>query len=145
MTATSPAESSATGEGDLVGQMMAAMRSNDPDVVLGLYADDCQVADPAMQLSGKEGLRRAVEYFFAAFHMREIEVEEVIRQGPTLIIRSRWQVVHQGEYLGVPPSGKLFETWNIMWLVVRDGRIVSDTSVWDAGELRRLEQLAAET
>ena len=53
---------------DLVGQMMAAMRSNDPDVVLELYADDCQVADPAMQLSGKEGLRRTVEYFFAAFH-----------------------------------------------------------------------------
>jgi len=145
MTAASPAGGSATGEDDLVGQMMAAMRSNDPDVVLELYADDCQVADPAMQLSGKEGLRRAVEYFFAAFHMREIEAEEVIRQGPALIIRSRWQVVHQGEYLGVPPSGKLFETWNIMWLVVRDGKIVSDTSVWDAGELRRLEQLAAET
>ena len=63
----------------------------------------------------------------------------------TVASRSRWQVVHQGEYLGVPPSGKLFETWNIMWLVVRDGKIVSDTSVWDAGELRRLEQLAAET
>lgn len=134
-----------TDEDDLVGQMMAAMRSNDPNVVLELYADDCQVADPAMQLSGKEGLRRAVEYFFAAFHMLAIEVEEVIRQDPTLIIRSRWQVVHQGEYLGVPPTGKIFDTWNIMWLVVRDGKIVSDTSVWDAGELRRLEQVAAET
>ena len=145
MTAASPAGSSVADQGDLVGQMMAAMRSNDPDVVLELYADDCQVADPAMQLSGKEGLRTAVEYFFAAFHMRAIEIEEVVRQDPALIIRSRWQVVHQGEYLGVPPSGKLFETWNIMWLVVRDGKIVSDTSVWDAGELRRLEQLAAET
>jgi steroid delta-isomerase-like uncharacterized protein len=145
MTAASPAGRSVTGEGDLVGQMMAAMLSNDPDVVLELYADDCQVADPAMQLSGKAGLRTAVEYFFAAFQMRAIEVEEVIRQDPALIIRSRWQVVHQGEYLGVPPTSKLFETWNIMWLVVRDGKIVSDTSVWDAGELRRLEQLATET
>jgi predicted ester cyclase len=76
--------------------------------------------------------------------MRAIEVEEVIRQDPALIIRSRWQVVQQGEYLGVPPSGKLFETWNIMWLVVRDRKIISDTSVWDADELRRLEQLTAE-
>ena len=47
MTAARPAGGSATNEGDLVGQMMAAMRSNDPDVVLELYADDCQVADPA--------------------------------------------------------------------------------------------------
>jgi steroid delta-isomerase-like uncharacterized protein len=120
---------SVASDEELSEQMMTAMRSN----------------DPAMQLSGKAGLRTAVEYFFAAFHMREIEIEEVIRQGPTLIIRSRWQAVHQGEYLGVPPSGKVFATWNIMWLVVRDGKIISDTSVWDSGELRRLEQLATET
>jgi steroid delta-isomerase-like uncharacterized protein len=131
-----------SSDGDLVAQMMAAMRSNDPDVVLELYADDCRVSDPAMQESGKAGLRRAVEYFFTAFRMHEIEVEEVIRQDSTLIIRSRWQAFHQGEYLGVRPSGKIFATWNIMWLVVRDGKIVSDTSVWDAGELRRLEQAA---
>jgi steroid delta-isomerase-like uncharacterized protein len=130
---------------ELAELMMTAMRSNDPDVVLELYADDCEVSDPAMQLSGKAGLRIAVAHFFSAFRMREMALEEVIRSGPTLIIRSRWQVVHQGEYLGVPPSGKIFDTWNIMWLVVRDGKIISDTSVWDAGELRRLEQLAAGT
>jgi steroid delta-isomerase-like uncharacterized protein len=127
---------------DLVAQMVAAMLSNDADVVLEMYADDCQVLDPAMQESGKAGLRRAVTYFFSAFRMQEIEVEEVIRQDSTLIIRSRWKAVHQGEYLGVQPSGELFATWNIMWLVVRDGKIISDTSVWDAGELRRLEQHA---
>lgn len=120
------------------------MLSNDPDVVLEMYADDCVVADPAMQESGKAGLRRAVEYFFAAFRMQEIEVDEVIRQGSSLIIRSRWKALHQGEYLGVQPTGQLFATWNIMWLVVRDGKIISDTSVWDAGELRRLEQLPDE-
>ena len=42
-----------TDEGDLVRQMMAAMQSNDPDVVLELYADDCQVADPASTTSGR--------------------------------------------------------------------------------------------
>ncbi|HET9894030.1 MAG TPA: ester cyclase [Streptosporangiaceae bacterium] len=134
-----------SGDGDLVTQMMTAMLSNDPDVVLEMYADDCRVSDPAMQASGKAGLRRAVEYFFAAFRMQEIEVDEVIRQAPTLIIRSRWQALHQGEYLGVQPTGRLFATWNIMWLVVRDGKIISDTSVWDAGELRRLEQLPEAT
>lgn len=133
-----------SGNDDLVAQMMAAMLSNDPDVVLEMYAEDCQVSDPAMQEAGKSGLRRAVEYFFAAFRMQEIEVEEVISQDPVLIIRSRWTARHQGEYLGVQPTGRLFATWNIMWLVVRDGKIISDTSVWDAGELRRLEQLPQE-
>jgi steroid delta-isomerase-like uncharacterized protein len=129
-----------SGDGDLVDQMVAAMLSNDPDVVLEMYAEDCLVSDPAMQESGKAGLRRAVAYFFAAFRMQEMEVEEVIHQDSALIIKSRWKALHQGEYLGVRPTGQLFSTWNIMWLVVRDGKIISDTSVWDAGELRRLEQ-----
>ena len=133
-----------TFAGQLAQQMMAAMCSNDADVVLELYADDCEVSDPAMQLSGKDGLRQAVNYFFTAFRMHEMEIEQVIHQDSTVIIRSRWQVTHQGEYLGVQPTGKLFATWNIMWLVTRDGKIISDNSVWDAGELRRLEQLAAE-
>lgn len=132
-----------SGGRDLVDQMMAAMLSNDPDVVLALYADDCEVSDPAMQLSGKDGLRRGVEYFFSAFEMREINVDEIVHNGSTLIIRSHWSALHQGEYLGVPASGKVIDTWNIMWLVVRDGKITSDTSVWDAGELRRLEELSA--
>ncbi len=38
-----------TDEGDLVGQMMAAMRSNDPDVVLELYADDCHDGGHAVE------------------------------------------------------------------------------------------------
>jgi hypothetical protein len=33
MTATRPAGGSVTDEGNLVGQMRAAMRSNDPDAV----------------------------------------------------------------------------------------------------------------
>jgi predicted ester cyclase len=96
-----------------------------------------------MKLSGKAGLRVAVEYFFTAFNVRSFQIEQVIAQDSTLIIRSRWQVLHQGEYLGVEATGKVFDTWNVMWLVVRDGKVISDTSIWDAGELRRLEELAA--
>ncbi len=51
-----------TDEDDLVGQMMAAMRSNDPNVVLELYADDCQVADPA----GRAALWILCREFWAA-------------------------------------------------------------------------------
>ncbi len=47
-----------------------------------------QVQDPDMQESGKAGLRRAVAYYFSAFRMLEMKVEEVIHQASTLIIRS---------------------------------------------------------
>lgn len=47
-----------------------------------------QVQDPDMQESGKAGLRRTVGYYFSAFRMLEMKVEEVIHEASTLVIRS---------------------------------------------------------
>jgi predicted ester cyclase len=127
----------------VVDEMVKAMLSNDSGTVLELYSDDCEVSDPAMSLTGKEGLRQAVDYFFAAFRITRFEAEVALWQDPYLVIRSNWEVLHQGEYLGVPPSGKTMATWNVMWLTLREGKIIGDNSIWDAGELRRLEALAA--
>jgi steroid delta-isomerase-like uncharacterized protein len=129
----------------LVDAMVAAMLSNDPDQVAALYSEDCRILDPAMEVTGKQGLLDAVTYFFSAFRMTDMSVDEVARSDSSVVIRSHWTAVHQGEYLGVAPSGVPFDTWNVMWLGVADGLIVSDTSVWDAGELRRLEELSAST
>jgi len=125
--------------------MVAAMLSNDVDQVLAMYADDCQVLDPAMEAQGKSGLATAVTYFFAAFKMLGMTIDETVITPDTLIIRSHWSALHHGEYLGVPASGRVFHTWNIMWLKLKDELIISDNSIWDAGELRRLEALGKET
>lgn len=118
------------------------MAANDAAAVAALYTDDCVIADPVMEITGKDGLLDALRVFFGAFHLRSIEVDQVISNGNQMAVRWSWSVVHQGEYLGVPATGKWFDTWNVMLLEVRDGRFSRDTSVWDAGELRRLEQLA---
>jgi steroid delta-isomerase-like uncharacterized protein len=124
-------------------KLMAAMAANSPEAVAALYTEDCVIADPLMQTTGRAGLLDAVSRFFAAFRIETIAVEEVAEQPPHLVVLSTWTVTHQGEYLGVPPSGKRLDTWNVMWLGLRDGLICRDTSVWDAGQLRRLEELSA--
>lgn len=126
----------------LLDQLVQAMAANDADAVAALYTDDCVIADPVMEVTGKAGLLEALHVFLGAFHITKIQVDQVIADGDRLAVRWSWSVVHQGEYLGVPASGKPFHTWNIMLLEVRDGRFSRDTSVWDAGELRRLERLA---
>jgi steroid delta-isomerase-like uncharacterized protein len=126
----------------LLEQLVRAMAANDPAAVAALYTDDCVIADPVMEISGKDGLLEALRVFFGAFHLTSIAVDHVIADGDQLAVRWRWSVVHQGDYLGVPATGKAFDTWNVMFLEVRDGRFSRDTSVWDAGELRRLEDLA---
>lgn len=124
-------------------RLMAAMTANSPEAVAALYTENCVIADPLMQTSGRGGLLDAVKRFFTAFRIETIKVDEVAEQPPHLVVLSSWSVIHQGEYLGVPPTGQRFDTWNVMWLGLRDGLICRDTSVWDAGQLRRLEQLAA--
>jgi steroid delta-isomerase-like uncharacterized protein len=97
-----------------------------------------------MQKTGRDGLLAALGVFLGAFHLTSIAVDDVIADEDRMAVRWSWSVIHQGEYLGVPATGKAFDTWNIMLLEVRDGRISRDTSVWDAGELRRLEELAGD-
>jgi steroid delta-isomerase-like uncharacterized protein len=126
----------------LLEQLVEAMAANDPDAVAALYTDDCVIADPVMEIAGKAGLMDALRVFFGAFRLLSIGVDQVIANGDQMAVRWHWNVVHQGDYLGVPATGKRFDTWNVMLLEVRDGRFSRDTSVWDAGELRRLEELA---
>jgi steroid delta-isomerase-like uncharacterized protein len=124
--------------------LVEAMESNSPDAVAALYTEDCRIADPLMEVRGRDGLRDACAEFLAAFRINSIEINEVIQQLPHLAVRWSWSVTHQGEYLGVPASGKRFDTWNVMFLEVRDGKFCRDLSVWDAGELRRLERVAVD-
>jgi steroid delta-isomerase-like uncharacterized protein len=120
------------------------MESNSADAVAELYTEDSRIADPLMEVTGRDGLRDACAEFLAAFRINSIEINEVIEQLPHLAVRWSWSTTHQGEYLGVPASGRAFDTWNVMLLEVRDGLICRDMSVWDAGELRRLERVAAD-
>jgi steroid delta-isomerase-like uncharacterized protein len=120
------------------------MASNSPEAVAALYTEDCRIADPLMEVNGRDGLLHAVTEFLTAFRIESIEYNEVIEQVPHLAARWSWSVIHQGEYLGVPASGKRFDTWNVMLIEVRDGLICRDTSVWDAGELRRLERVGTD-
>jgi steroid delta-isomerase-like uncharacterized protein len=128
----------------LLQALVEAMGSNSPDAVAALYTEDCRIADPLMEVSGREGLRNACAEFLAAFRIDSIEINEVIERLPHLAVRWSWSVTHHGEYLGVPASGKRFDTWNVMFLEVRDGQFCRDLSVWDAGELRRLERVATD-
>src|ERR1700729_233495 len=128
----------------LLQALLEAMGSNSAEAVAELYTEDCRIADPLMEVTGREGLRDACAEFLAAFRIESIEINEVIERLPHLAVRWSWSATHQGEYLGVPASGRRFDTWNVMFPEIRGGLVCRALSVWDAGELRRLERLATD-
>ncbi len=129
---------------DVWERLGAAIATNVPERVASLYTEDCAITDSAMQIRGRQGLLEALRYFHDAFEILAISFEEPIIDGHRVAGRARWRAIHRGEYLGVPGSGREFESWNFGFLEIRNGLIARDNSVWDASELLRLRAQADE-
>jgi steroid delta-isomerase-like uncharacterized protein len=62
-------------------------------------------AFPGMQ-SDREGYKKVVTAYRTAFHKLHLTNEIVIAEGDKVAIRWRGQSVHQGEFMGIAPTGK---------------------------------------
>jgi steroid delta-isomerase-like uncharacterized protein len=87
------------------------------------------------QAPGLEGLKQAIAGIRAGFPDFQVTNEEIIAQGDRVVVRSTVRGTHQGEFEGIPPTGKPVEIGAIdIWRVV-DGKLVE---VWHVEELLSL-------
>lgn len=78
------------------------------------------VDDPAMS----HGERRAFfEAMFAAFPDFEATVEDVVAEGDTVAMRVTLSGTHEGEFVGIEPTGNSFEVDNAVFTRIEDGKI----------------------
>jgi predicted ester cyclase len=84
--------------------------------------------------------RRWVAPFQGAFPDFTMEIVELIAEGETVVGHFKCSGTHEGEWLGVPATGRRFEQVDEVYIFkVRDGRLVSALGVED--NLSRLSQL----
>jgi predicted ester cyclase len=84
--------------------------------------------------------RRWVAPFQGAFPDLTMEIVELIAEGETVVGHFKCSGTHEGEWLGVPATGRRFEQVDEVYIFkVRDGRLVSALGVED--NLSRLRQL----
>ena len=81
---------------------------------------------------GLEGLKDVLRGMRAAFPDLHFSVEEQIAQGDKVLTRFEWMGTHQGEFLGVPATGRPVKVWGMVIdrLVngrIKDTRIIMDT------------------
>lgn len=55
---------------------------------------------------GKEGVKAFFRMYIAAFPDLRMSAEDVIASGDTVVARVRATGTHQGEFMGMPPTGK---------------------------------------
>ena len=87
----------------------------------------------------REGARQFFSAMLAAFPDMQITFHDMIAEGDKVAARSTWRGTHQGEFQGIPPTGKTV-TFNALDIVRLDGgKVVEHWGLTD--NLSMLQQL----
>src|SRR5438093_6980197 len=88
----------------------AVFNEHDLSVVEELVADDAVEHDPLPGLSNdKAGVVETIRQILAAFPDMKVDVEQLVASGDRVAIRSTIRGTHEGEFTGVPATGKTVE------------------------------------
>jgi steroid delta-isomerase-like uncharacterized protein len=98
------------GDADAVGELIA------PDMVEhGAFGSGT---------SGRDDARATVQRFRAAFPDLVLEAEHLIAEGDHVVLHWIGRGTHEGEFMGVPPSGTTVAASGLDIYRIADGRVV---------------------
>jgi len=89
--------------------------------------------------SGREAPKAMGAMTLAAFPDFRVTVEEMLEDGDKVIARVRFSGTHQGDFMGIPPTGNRFDVPVIDIIEFRSGKAVAHWGVMDMG--RMMQQL----
>jgi predicted ester cyclase len=85
------------------------------------------------------GARRIWEWLLSVFPDHRFDVEDAAADGETVAVRGTCSGTHEGELMGIAPTGKRFAAQQSHWFRVVDGRLAEHWAVKDdLGMLRQL-------
>ena len=111
-------------------------------VIDELVAPDYVGHDPSQpEMHGPDGVKGFVNTYLSAFPDGRITVDEQLAEGE--LVASRWtgRGTHQGDLMGIPPTGKQVTVSGITVSRVKNGKVVEEWTNWDT--LGMLQQLGA--
>ena len=56
--------------------------------------------------AGREGVKHMFTGIRAAFPNLNVTIDDIIAEGDKVVVRSTWSGTHQGEFMGIPATGK---------------------------------------
>ncbi len=120
----------------------AIWNQGDLTAVEELYAPDIIDHSPAPgQAPGLEGEKQVVTQFRTAFPDLQTTNDDLIAEGDTVVLRWSGRGTHQGEFAGIPPTGKPMTVTGIEIYRFSNGKVVERWGEFDM--LGILQQLGA--
>jgi steroid delta-isomerase-like uncharacterized protein len=111
------------------------------DALAEVYAEDLVLHEPDEDIVGIEGLKQFVAMIRAALPDLRVTLEDVIAEGDKVVSRWTAQGTHQGELMGIAPTGNRVTITGITIHRIEDGKIVEEWENWDA--LGMMQQIGA--
>jgi steroid delta-isomerase-like uncharacterized protein len=112
------------GNLDLIDELFAA------DYV----GHDAPRPDP---VQGPEGMKDFLRMYHGAFSDAHITLDDVIIKDDKVVTRWTGRGTHDGDLMGIPPTGKKIEFVGIRIFRVAEGKIAEGWVVWDTFGLMR--------
>lgn len=89
--------------------------------------------------SGDEGglaeVIRQIEDHHRAFSNHHVEILHAIEDDGSIAIHWRSEATHTGEYMGVPPTGRVVSVLGASFIYHQDGKITQEWVVWDPRDM----------
>ena len=117
------------------------MSQGDLDLMDDFLADDFVEHEelPPGVPQGKDAPKALMAMLREAFPDFRARVEEMLEDGDKVITRARFSGTHQGEFMGIPPTGKSFDIAVIDIVEFRDGKGIAHWGLMDTAAM--MEQL----
>jgi steroid delta-isomerase-like uncharacterized protein len=127
----------------LVMEHFAAESMHDYAATLDTLADEIEyrMIPNGLILRGKAEVTRYYDAWWSAFPDVAIDVQRVSAAGEWVIAECVSTATHQGEFMGVPPTGKRVTAHVCTLIRMRAGKMVEETVYYDL--LERLAQIGS--
>ena len=123
-----------SGDGELISRAIEEMV--EPDVLIRTPLP--------VQATGAQALKEVFARLHRAFPDLHITVNDVIAEGDKVVGRNSVTGTHQGEYMGLPPTGRSVTYNEIFIFRFVDGRIAETWGVVDVfSQMKQLGVIAA--
>lgn len=113
------------------------------DIADEIVAEDHVNHDPAFPQNspGPDGAKEVVNLYHGAFPDAQITIEDQIAEGDRVVTRWTGRGTHQGDLMGVPPSGNRVTVAGITINRIAGGKIAESWDNYDA--LGMMQQVGA--
>lgn len=97
----------------------------DLDAVDRFIAPDYVEHDPSVEehLNGPDAYRRNVDSFRSAFPDLEVTIEDSVVEGDRIAMRQSFRGTHEGEFMGIEPTGNEIKSTSLLICRIEDGKI----------------------